>query len=806
MKQMKVLSVFGMLAMTLGLAACGGGTKECANNKHTWGKWVEVTPATCTVDGTQKRVCEKCKKEETKAIKAGHKWGDWTDVKVATCQEKGSQKRVCSACNAEETRETDLADHSWGEWETVTEADCLNAGSRKHKCSVCETEETETVNALGHDWGEWEELVAPTCTEKGSRKHKCQRCQLEETEEVAALGHKYELVGDETEPEAGKAKVRIYTCANGCGSTTLGFKANEPSAESLKHLVVGDDGGARFWGRPIGNDVPLNDAGDPDRDNHPAIFNKQQTGDFFEYVFDLTEEQAAVMQNVRCYCDAKPADYLGRNGIDFWANTAGSEDWTRGMYIDDNPEHLEVDSDGNPVMVDVLDADGNPTGEQVQKGKEITDYRYVLYVDDEIKQFDGTPCPVPTSEDRAEYMMPYIFNFHKGTNKISLRMAGGYRSTFYNFTFRPVEEQGGGGEEQHVHEYADAKAGTLETEGCTPVDVFNCKENDASVLRWEAKAFDATLSNAIEAAASDGSIRFDHAQGKGGEEDKGGHLVYKINSPVAVEKAGLDFYIQAHNQNVAIFDAVANDSGAGKDVDTDGKYTVTPTKRYALYVNDERVEIGEDPGKSTAKAWFTWPVEFPLKKGENKIEIVSLGGYRAKMYNFQLTGLPKINIPVKSWSSADIKAGLTEGNNLKEKDFNNSLPGVKGYKFNDANTTCTLTYEAAEAGTFAFELLLGVKKGNQAKTGFWYQVDSTQNPLPAKDKITVNGKDVVPPEKDVEFSDATVESDQSDSGTLMVPVWKTVCNVELQQGANTIVLTYLAGGYSLYLCGARLSK
>ena len=104
------------------------------------------------------------------------------------------------------------------------------------------------------------------------------------------------------------------------------------------------------------------------------------------------------------------------------------------------------------------------------------------------------------------------------------------------------------------------------------------------------------------------------------------------------------------------------------------------------------------------------------------------------------------------------------------------------------------------------ELLLGVKKGNQAKTGFWYQVDSTQNPLPAKDKITVNGKDVVPPEKDVEFSDATVESDQSDSGTLMVPVWKTVCNVELQQGANTIVLTYLAGGYSLYLCGARLSK
>jgi hypothetical protein len=464
----------------------------------------------------------------------------------------------------------------------------------------------------------------------------------------------------------------------------------------------------------------------------------------------------------------------------------------------------------NNVPYDGSEAAGEQLETQVKQGKRISNYRYILYVDGEVKDFDPEiKAPVSGrggSEPRAEYVMPYTFKLHEGTNRISLRMAGGYRSTFYNFTFRPVEEQGQGGEggETHVHAY-DAKAGTLEDAGFTAVDVYNCKDNDASALRWEAKNYDAS-SNEIEATAADGSIRFNRAQGKNGEDDKGGHLVYKINSPVAAKDVELSFYIQAHNQNVAIFDAVANDSGAGKDVDAEGKYTVTPTKRYALYVNDVRVELGDDPGASTAKAWFKFPCKFDLNKGENKIELVALGGYRAKMYNFQLSGLPKIGIPVKTWSSEDIKAGLTEGKTLTEKDFNNSLPGVKGYKFNKADTTCTLTVNCEAAGTFDFALLLGVKSGNQSKTGFWYQVDSTDSPLPAKDKITVNGTDVVPPENDVTFDDATERSDQSDNGTLMVPVWKTVCQVSLQAGDNTIVISYLAGGYSLYLCGAQLMK
>ena len=73
----------------------------------------------------------------------------------------------------------------------------------------------------------------------------------------------------------------------------------------------------------------------------------------------------------------------------------------------------------------------------------IQDYRYILYVDGEPVQFDPNMKVLVSgragSEPRQEYIMPYLFNLHEGENSISLRMAGGYRSMFYNFIFRPAD-------------------------------------------------------------------------------------------------------------------------------------------------------------------------------------------------------------------------------------------------------------------------------------------------------------------------------------------------------------------------------
>ena len=82
--------------------------------------------------------------------------------------------------------------------------------------------------------------------------------------------------------------------------------------------------------------------------------------------------------------------------------------------------------------------DDIPETEENEKGTEIDDYRYILYVDGQPKAFDDSITNPVRSDNRGEYVIPFLFQLHKGENRISLRMAGGYRSTFYNFTFRAV--------------------------------------------------------------------------------------------------------------------------------------------------------------------------------------------------------------------------------------------------------------------------------------------------------------------------------------------------------------------------------
>ena len=81
---------------------------------------------------------------------------------------------------------------------------------------------------------------------------------------------------------------------------------------------------------------------------------------------------------------------------------------------------------------------------EVKMGKRIEDYRYILYVDGNVCDFDPEiTAPTHGSNQnmrREEFVMPYTFHLKEGENTISLRMAGGYRSLFYNFYFRQYVE------------------------------------------------------------------------------------------------------------------------------------------------------------------------------------------------------------------------------------------------------------------------------------------------------------------------------------------------------------------------------
>jgi len=216
--------------------------------------------------------------------------------------------------------------------------------------------------------------------------------------------------------------------------------------------MKGDNGGMRFFGRPIGNALALDSNGDSvAKQNNECVYCSTETGDFFEYIFTLNKEQAETLSTCRLYCDARPANYLSG---DFWAYNRSADDWTPGYYIDGGEGHFQVDEGGQPVMVkdhaqavkqdDGSYAEGVELDTEVKMGARIEDYRYILYVDGKPVDFDpDTSVPVKGSQQnmqRAEYVLPYTFHLHEGKNTISLRMAGGYRSEFYNFIFRPYVE------------------------------------------------------------------------------------------------------------------------------------------------------------------------------------------------------------------------------------------------------------------------------------------------------------------------------------------------------------------------------
>ena len=447
---MKHNKLFAMLAVAAALAvsACSGNGGSASSSAH---KHTAAPDAPWQHDNNNHwKDCEA--NDGGKAENAKHTFGDPTDVVPATCTATGSQKVKCTVCGAEVTQTLPMIDHAWGEWEVISAATCTEAGSQKHVCSVCQTEETETIAATGHQWGEWETITEATCDKAGSRKHVCSVCLTEETEEVEALGHQLKAIGGEQQAPDGEATVRLYECER-CHLTYLGFSADEPSEASKPHLMKGDNDGMRFFGRPIGNAMALTaDGTSVNQQNNECVYCSTETGDFFEYVFTLNAEQAETLKTARLYCDARPANYLSG---DFWAYNRSADDWTPGYYIDGADDHVQKDATtGEVVMVkDHAQATKNDDGSwtegveletEVKMGARIEDYRYILYVDGQPVDFDpDTSVPVKGSQQnmqRAEYVLPYTFHLHEGKNTISLRMAGGYRSEFYNFIFRPYVE------------------------------------------------------------------------------------------------------------------------------------------------------------------------------------------------------------------------------------------------------------------------------------------------------------------------------------------------------------------------------
>ena len=790
---MKHNKLFAMLAVAAALAvsACGGNGDNPSSSAHKH----SAAPDAPWQHDNNNHWKDCAANDGGKAENAKHTFGDPTDVVPATCTATGSQKVKCTVCGAEVTQTLPMIDHTWGEWEVTAEADCTNAGSRKHTCSVCGTEETETIPANGHTFGEWETVKEATCDKDGSRKHTCSVCGAEETEKVEALGHDLELVGGETPAPDGEATVRLYRCKR-CGETSLGFSADEPSEASKPHLMKGDNDGMRFFGRPIGNAMALTaDGTSVNQQNNECVYCSTETGDFFEYVFTLNADQAATLASARLYCDARPANYLSG---DFWAYNRSADDWTPGYYIDGADDHVQKDATtGEVVMVkDHAQATKNEDGSwtegveldtQVKMGARIEDYRYILYVDGNPVDFDAeTSVPVKGSSQnmqRAEYVLPYTFNLHEGKNTISLRMAGGYRSEFYNFIFRPYVAPTPVVVNQTSLEMREGKTAQITStmEGLTYASANNqIATVDANGLVTGVKAGETTITVskegnykdakvAVKVLEKEGIVTLDIATGviapEGGFDPyTSGSSGFWLRNPK--KDATLTYTFQA--EKAGLFDLNFGLRGQGINV----------AEAIAIKVNDADVAVSGTVN-SQYSAVETIIGQANLKVGENTMVITALADSALYIKSIKLA--PHVFTAFQTWGIEELEANRTDSGWETTKDF----AGEKAFKFNKAGSV-TVSYTAEAAGKAMLQLKIGVKVSNKGKTGFWKQ-DGTE-----KTRITINGT-AIAAGAEPDFSNVK-DSGVSDGGNISVPEWFNIIEIDLVAGANALTVEYFAGG------------
>jgi hypothetical protein len=399
---------------------------------------------------------------------------------------------------------------------------------------------------------------------------------------------------------------------------------------------------------------------------------------------------------------------------------------------------------------------------------------------------------------RAEYVLPYTFHLHEGKNTISLRMAGGYRSEFYNFIFRPYVAPTQVTVNETALEVREGKTAqiTSSMEGLTYASSNNqIATVDANGLVTGVKAGTATITVSKEGNYKDAKVAVTVLEkegiialnlGDGVIAPEGGAEPY--NSSYSGEwlrnfakDATLTYTFQA--EKAGLYDIQLGLRGAIADLST----------VMAIKVNDADVAVAGSVNSNSA-AVDTIVGQANLKAGENTMVITILAA-DSGLYLKSLKLIPHVFVAFQTWTVEELYATKTGTGWGEIKDFK----GEKAFKFNKVGGV-TGTYTAEAAGKAMLQLKIGVKVSNKDKTGFWAQAGEAE----VKTKITVNGT-AVTPGAEPNFSNVT-DSGVSDSGNISIPEWFNIAEVDLVAGENTIKVEFIAGGYSYYLGGIALAK
>ena len=190
-------------------------------HRHSFSKWTPDREATCTVPGTERRVCECGAVERRLTGLMPHTPGDPVEITPPLCTETGLNRIYCTVCGEElEDVTIDALGHVFALFEGKTPTCTEHGWDAYNVCERCGFSTYAEIPATGHDFKET--VVEPTCTEAGVRKTVCAVCgyeALSERREYAALGHV--LTHREGKLPTGSEKGwREYDVCERCGFST----------------------------------------------------------------------------------------------------------------------------------------------------------------------------------------------------------------------------------------------------------------------------------------------------------------------------------------------------------------------------------------------------------------------------------------------------------------------------------------------------------------------------------------------------------------------------------------------------------
>lgn len=239
MRMKKYGSLLSALFLALCLALClfgcygeDGTDKETQTTEelqtehtHRFSAWKITKESTCTVAGTQTRVCEECGYEEQTSIPSGGHLEVIDPALMPTCLTDGKTLGShCDVCDAVLTASTVLpaTGHSAVTIPALSPTCTAEGRTEGKRCGVCNTvlEGGEVLPQTGHT-PVTDAAVAPTCKSEGKTEGShCAVCNatLVAQATVPVSGHQYGT-GTVITPATCDAEGRVkYTCtAPGCG-------------------------------------------------------------------------------------------------------------------------------------------------------------------------------------------------------------------------------------------------------------------------------------------------------------------------------------------------------------------------------------------------------------------------------------------------------------------------------------------------------------------------------------------------------------------------------------------------------------